>query len=112
MERSGKLPAAGSHDAWPARAQRARQSGVTPSKAETGPRPLVGRQDVSQEHGGERDENLRQTTGESVVLDLGRVHVKSPKPRFGVSRPNADVVRTEAVKLALERTHYLTITAL
>ncbi|KAI8508806.1 hypothetical protein Bbelb_139050 [Branchiostoma belcheri] len=49
MERSGKLPAAGSHDAWPARAQRARQSGVTPTKAETGPRPLVGRQEVSQE---------------------------------------------------------------
>ncbi|KAI8512664.1 hypothetical protein Bbelb_093030 [Branchiostoma belcheri] len=47
MERSGKLPAAGSHDAWPARAQRARQSGVTPTKAETGPRPLVGRQEGS-----------------------------------------------------------------
>ncbi|KAI8488086.1 hypothetical protein Bbelb_342040 [Branchiostoma belcheri] len=29
-----------------------------------------------------------------------------------VSRPNADVVPPEAVKLALERTHYLTITAL
>ncbi|KAI8519731.1 hypothetical protein Bbelb_029880 [Branchiostoma belcheri] len=30
----------------------------------------------------------------------------------GVSRPNADVVPPEAVKLVLERTHYLTITAL
>ncbi|KAI8491821.1 Anaphase promoting complex subunit 7 [Branchiostoma belcheri] len=29
-----------------------------------------------------------------------------------VSRPNADVVPPEAVKLALERTHHLTITAL
>ncbi|KAI8516729.1 hypothetical protein Bbelb_053100 [Branchiostoma belcheri] len=46
MERSRKLPAAGSHDAWPARAQRARQSGVTPTKAETGPRPLAGRQEA------------------------------------------------------------------
>ncbi|KAI8519610.1 hypothetical protein Bbelb_028670 [Branchiostoma belcheri] len=31
---------------------------------------------------------------------------------FSVSQPNADVVPSEAVKLALERTHYLTITAL
>ncbi|KAI8513305.1 hypothetical protein Bbelb_099440 [Branchiostoma belcheri] len=42
--------------------------------------------------------------------DLDRVYVKSPKPRFGLSRPNADVVPPEAVKLALERTHHAATT--
>ncbi|KAI8506516.1 hypothetical protein Bbelb_159430 [Branchiostoma belcheri] len=50
---------------------------------------------------------------------LWRDHV-GIRPRYAgrgasassLSRPNADVVPPEAVKLALERTHYLTITAL
>ncbi|KAI8494435.1 hypothetical protein Bbelb_276610 [Branchiostoma belcheri] len=40
------------------------------------------------------------------------VQSNSPDTPVSVSRPNADVVPPEALKLALERTHYLTITAL
>ncbi|KAI8490155.1 hypothetical protein Bbelb_322250 [Branchiostoma belcheri] len=48
-------------------------------------------------------------TGSHVVTAAGAL---SEGPAVGVSRPNADVVPPEAVKLVLERTHYLTTTAL